>query len=311
MNIRDVKAAHDIVDVVRREGIVLEKKRAVWHGLCPMHKEDTPSFTVDPRTQRFRCYGCDQKGDVIDFITKLHGIGVKEAMSRIAGSATFEIPQRVAPAKKSPKWTPCPDGSAWENPSHYSLGVPDAVWTYRAANGGVIGHVGRFNLANGSKEVLPCTLATNGFRKEWRWMGMGVSRPLYNLDVLASRKESIVLLVEGEKTAEAAALLYPDFVATTWSGGGKSWRLTDLSPLKGRVVIYSPDNDMPGIMTMLEIAAHMSMDSKGYVMRPPSGAEKGWDLADYGGCDPLGHLKSCIDPLFFEACNPNLKPDGG
>lgn len=77
-----------------------------------------------------------------------------------------------------------------------------------------------------------------------------MKRPLYNLGELAERPKAIVLMVEGEKTAEAAKLLFPQYVVTTWIGGGENVKNVDLSPLIGRNVFLWPDNDLPGIHCM-------------------------------------------------------------
>ncbi len=72
-------------------------------------------------------------------------------------------------------------------------------------------------------------------------------RPLYNLSELALRPDSPVLIVEGEKTADAAKQLFPDFVVVTSSGGAKSANKSDWSVLQGRDIVIAPDNDEAGI----------------------------------------------------------------
>lgn len=57
---------------------------AVGHGgmaLCPFHHERHPSMKID---RRFHCFGCQADGDVIDFVSRLHGVSVKEAALRLA-----------------------------------------------------------------------------------------------------------------------------------------------------------------------------------------------------------------------------------
>lgn len=54
-------------------------------GLCPLHKEKTPSFTVYPETNTFYCYGCGEGGNVINLIIKLHGLGFIEAVRWLNG----------------------------------------------------------------------------------------------------------------------------------------------------------------------------------------------------------------------------------
>ena len=53
-----------------------------WRGLCPFHSEKTPSFYVHEE-KGFYCFGCQEHGDVIDFIRKIEGVSFKEALSRL------------------------------------------------------------------------------------------------------------------------------------------------------------------------------------------------------------------------------------
>ena len=68
-------------------------------------------------------------------------------------------------------------------------------------------------------------------------------RPLYNLFELVSRPDSPVLIVEGEKTADAAKQLFPNYVVVTSSGGAKSANKSDWSVLQDRDIVIAPDND--------------------------------------------------------------------
>jgi DNA primase len=83
----------DIIATIEAEGINLIKKgRDLW-GLCPFHPDQTPSFKVNPKTQRFHCFGCDASGDSIDFTMKLHHLTFKDALKRL----------RIEPGQRSTK----------------------------------------------------------------------------------------------------------------------------------------------------------------------------------------------------------------
>jgi hypothetical protein len=71
----------DIVTVLEREGIDLRKRGRSWWSSCPFHDEKTPSFAVNPDRQRFCCFGCGEKGDVITFIQKRHDLSFKDALA--------------------------------------------------------------------------------------------------------------------------------------------------------------------------------------------------------------------------------------
>ena len=65
--VQAVRDAVDIVDVAS-EYTRLKKAGRRYQGLCPLHKEKTPSFSVDPDQGFYYCFGCGQGGDAI----KLH-----------------------------------------------------------------------------------------------------------------------------------------------------------------------------------------------------------------------------------------------
>ncbi|MCD8260691.1 MAG: CHC2 zinc finger domain-containing protein, partial [Bacteroides sp.] len=65
-------------------------------GLCPFHDDKHPSLTVDTRKQRFICYACVAKGDVIEFIKRIEGCDFKEALEKLEGG-------RLRPMATSPE----------------------------------------------------------------------------------------------------------------------------------------------------------------------------------------------------------------
>jgi len=80
-----IKQTHDLRAVVESYGVQLKKKGANWTGLCPFHKEKTPSFTVNPKTNLWHCFGCDAGGDVISFVAKKEGVSFRQACNKLAG----------------------------------------------------------------------------------------------------------------------------------------------------------------------------------------------------------------------------------
>jgi uncharacterized protein (DUF927 family) len=83
-------------------------------------------------------------------------------------------------------------------------------------------------------------------KKQWQASWSVEGKPLYNLPEIVARPDATVLIVEGEKTAEAAKQLFPDYVVTTSCNGAASPKKTNWSYLSGRDVIISPDNDAGG-----------------------------------------------------------------
>ena len=115
----------------------------------------------------------------------------------------------------------------------------------------------------------------------WRWKAPPAPRPLLNLDQLRTRTGT-VLIVEGEKTADAAARLFPKAVVTTWPSGCKAIDKADWSPLQGRRVILWPDADQPGRQAMDLLAQRLLRlpVDRVQIVTPPADVPEGWDLAD-------------------------------
>jgi hypothetical protein len=77
-----IRAQHPLLDEVQRT-VKLKKAGAEWVGLCPFHQEKTPSFFVNPAKEKFHCQGCGASGDVIDFVAKLSGITITDAINHL------------------------------------------------------------------------------------------------------------------------------------------------------------------------------------------------------------------------------------
>ena len=87
----EVKNSNDIVEVISQY-IHLKRSGRNYFGLCPFHNEKSPSFSVSPDKQIFHCFGCGVGGNVISFISKIEGIGFKEAIEVLAEKADIQLP---------------------------------------------------------------------------------------------------------------------------------------------------------------------------------------------------------------------------
>jgi len=100
--IEAIKKAHDLRAVVEAYDVKLKKKGANYVGLCPFHKEKTPSFTVNPKTNLYHCFGCNAGGDVIGFICKMDKISFREAVEKL----NRHTPARVQSKPKTKEAAP-------------------------------------------------------------------------------------------------------------------------------------------------------------------------------------------------------------
>lgn len=89
-DIQKVRDATDLVSLVSERVQLKQKGREFW-GCCPLHNEKTPSFKVDPSSQFWHCFGCDEGGDIFGFVMKLDGLSFPEAVRKLAERANIEI----------------------------------------------------------------------------------------------------------------------------------------------------------------------------------------------------------------------------
>ena len=89
--IDEIKNKNDIVDIISQY-VVLKRSGRNFFGLCPFHKEKSPSFSVSPDKQIFHCFGCGVGGNVFHFISKIENISFKESLETLAEKAGVELP---------------------------------------------------------------------------------------------------------------------------------------------------------------------------------------------------------------------------
>jgi hypothetical protein len=291
--IDEIKSSIDIISVISQR-VELKREGHIYKGLCPFHNENTPSFAVNPKTQRFNCFGCSKHGDVIDFVALAENCSPAEAMEKLSGSGIEYQRTEQLPAQEEWEALPMPKLTTGKHPR---LGEPSMSWVYRSQDGQPLFQVFRYE-ADGRKEFRPRSYQVNTETGEtkYRWAMPPAPRPLYGLEKLAGSPKATVLLVEGEKTADAAQKLFPNAIVMTWHGGRAAVRLYDFSPIHGRKVILWPDNDythedsdgnllpweqQPGNDAMLTAAEILKPHCK--IIRwvnSPEGTPCGWDVAD-------------------------------
>lgn len=289
------------------------------------------SFVINSRTGKWieNATG-DRGGDMISLYAYLNSMGQSMAARAVASQVGIDVvddgsfapPSRsnvvplssTEPGRRSP-WRPImpvPDDAGEPPVAHPVRGRSDASWTYFDADGRINGFVHRFKTSDGGKETLPVCFAehTRTGERGWRWLGFPEPRPLYGLYELAQHPVRPVLLVEGEKCADAGhELLRDQFVVVSWPGGGKATHKADWSPLYGRIVFawadcdakrekvpkgsgvdpasmpILPEEEQPGIVAMAkirEIVLVAAPETEFYLVDIPKPGDKpdGWDIAD-------------------------------
>jgi DNA primase len=99
IKIEEIKNRANIVDLIS-EYVTLRKAGRNFVGLCPFHKEKTPSFTVTPDRQMFYCFGCGEGGNVFAFLMKVSQMTYPEAVRHLAKKTGVMIPERITQKEK-------------------------------------------------------------------------------------------------------------------------------------------------------------------------------------------------------------------
>lgn len=96
--VSQIKDRLDILDIVSKD-VILKKTGANWWGLCPFHKEKTPSFSVNPSKGIYKCFGCGEGGDALSYLVKTRGIPFKDLIKDLADEFGLELPNTFSGVK--------------------------------------------------------------------------------------------------------------------------------------------------------------------------------------------------------------------
>lgn len=89
--IDEIRNSNDIVDVISQY-VVLKRSGRNFFGLCPFHKEKSPSFSVSPDKQIFHCFGCGVGGNVIHFVSKIENLDFRQTLELLSERAGITLP---------------------------------------------------------------------------------------------------------------------------------------------------------------------------------------------------------------------------
>ncbi|HHP7242561.1 MAG TPA: DNA primase [Cyclobacteriaceae bacterium] len=93
--IDEIKTRMDVEEVVSDFVTLKRKGKDLW-ACCPFHDEKTPSFSVSPQKNFYKCFGCGKSGDAITFIMEMDGLSYTEALKYLAGKYGIEIEENEA-----------------------------------------------------------------------------------------------------------------------------------------------------------------------------------------------------------------------
>jgi putative DNA primase/helicase len=234
-------------------------------------------------------------GDLISLYAAKHNLKQSEAARELdpqiaptAKTATTSTPAE----REGERWRvllPVPDGAA-APPDRRSIKINDKWerltftkrWAYRDEHGQLLGYVVRFKKPDGTKDIAPQTFCrSESGKQEWKWKSWPLPRPLYGLELLAQHRDRPVMIVEGEKSADAARELVGDrYVVIAWPGGIAGVKHADWRAVYGRAVLLWPDADKVGQDGMRVLAGVLYGHCPEIKIIDSTGQPDGWDAAD-------------------------------
>ncbi|MHC4884417.1 MAG: DNA primase [Planctomycetota bacterium] len=130
-SIQRVRDANDIVNIAETY-ITVKRAGSTFKALCPFHNEKTPSFSLNPELQLFKCFGCGEGGDIFKFVMKMDGLSFPEAVELLADRSGIQLersgnydPERSKAASEEKKkliWTTKRAAVFFERQLHESRG---------------------------------------------------------------------------------------------------------------------------------------------------------------------------------------------
>jgi predicted P-loop ATPase len=297
----------------------------LW-GLCPIHKERTPSFHAEDAIGRAHCFGCGFSADHFEFVERMDSLSFRDAVAKVGAMAGITVEgggeyvakpipvreaapdpyagyefipapadaQPIIPGKRTPKLRNPKKGT---EPTY----TPEAVYPYYNADGELVGYDLRV-IIEGTKLTPTILWARNGDWQGW-CHGRLPKMPILGLEDVLANPDKQVLVVEGGKCRDAAReALGGRVVVVSWCGGTNSVKGTDWSPLAGRSLLLWPDHDEGGYKAMAEVVSRAKPRKSKWVRSYPT--EKGADVADLiaDGGNTADYIKANISetPLVWQ-----------
>jgi predicted P-loop ATPase len=247
---------------------------------------DGRSFSFNTESGVWKDFSTGEGGaDIISLYAAAEGLNQRAAAEAIqekyVGKVNIPKTFAVVEKKQAPKIIKPPKNA--KAPNVYPN---QQIWCYKDELGDPLFYVVRGIDRNTQKKTyFPYCFSDAG-----KWIAKHhPNPPLYNLDKIKNNPEKWILMVEGEKTAEAAQKIVEDrYIVTTWSGGVNRWNKTDMTPLAGRKILLWPDADdfdeklkmRVGQECMTSISVFLAKSCKEVKIINPYDKSGGWDAAD-------------------------------
>ena len=273
-------------DLLQQLGGLSAEQLTDTHQPCPLcGGTDRYRFDDKDGTGSWYCNQCGGKrqsgggGSGMDLLMRVKNWDFKTAVRAVeqhlgvSSSSAAAKPHRIP--EQPPADAPPP-----------SLSGATAQWCYRNASGEQLFWIQRIDKPNGKKLFIHRVWLDGAWHRPSRrdsfTCDWPAPRPLYRLADLTDRPDAPVLVCEGEKSADAAAQLFPTAVCCAWPNGSNAINKADWSALAGRRITLWPDADDAGRQAMAKLAPKLLQAGalQVRIVTPPDDAPPGWDLAD-------------------------------
>lgn len=200
-SISELKSRIQLLPVVE-ETVTMKPRGSSYIGLCPFHNEKTPSFYVDPKTERYKCFGCGKSGDAFQWLQDKDNMSYTESVRYLAAKFNVELIEEGKQVYVKPEWKNKTEISSgvvkWFEKRGISQNtlikakVTSGKTIMPTKEGMVEMPVIQFNYFRDGELV---NIKSRGQKKEFK-LEKGAELILYNLDSLKGKKEAFI--VEGE-----------------------------------------------------------------------------------------------------------------
>lgn len=236
-----------------------------WVALNPTRNDSSKgSFSINISTGVWKDFSTGDGGaDLISLVAYIEGTKQLEAAKSLSSFLVISYSQTSKPLATSTRANvkikeftliyPPPKAAGIHCPKiHPKNGKPTQYWDYFSTEGHLLIRIMRFDSnkrGQRKKDYRPLAYGKLGDGSpSWHWRQIPKDRPLYRLNKL--KNQTTAVICEGEKAADAATKLFPDYFVTCWSGGSKAVSKTDFSPIKHCNIVVWPDNDHAGTETI-------------------------------------------------------------
>jgi DNA primase len=279
--------------------VQLKRKGNEWSGRCPFHDEKTPSFYVNDAKGKANCFGCGWYGDAVDYVRKLHGVGIRDAVAMIDSGALPTVKLRPIPAaaqadrlgeavaiwrNASPvQGTP---GDAYLRGRGIDIALPDCFRFARLPLGRRDPMPALVALVAGP-DNLPCGIQRTFLREDGRKADLPDGKVKFSLGrvkggaIRLTPCASELILCEG---AEDGLSLLQMFGRAVWVAAGTSMMPGIELPDGVASVVIAADNDAPGLKAADETAKAMALDGRSVRIIRPMAPHKDFNDELKGAC---------------------------